>query len=91
MKHLKCLKCGHEFEGFVGDGCPNCHAGVVENFIGKKENETKKFDKLLRRLATLSEIKTRARNFIIDATGNWETGEGNLLLKLINDFDNEAI
>jgi len=51
----------------------------------------KQKQKLLRQLATLLEIKTMARNFVIDAKGNWETGEGNLLLKLINDFDNEVI
>ena len=24
MKNMECLKCGHEFEGWVGDTCPKC-------------------------------------------------------------------
>jgi rubredoxin len=26
MKNMECLKCGHEFEGFIGDNCPKCGA-----------------------------------------------------------------
>lgn len=30
MKNMECLKCGHEFEGFIGDECPKCHASNVD-------------------------------------------------------------
>ena len=36
MKNMECLKCGYEFEGFIGDDCPNCKANK-NNVIDKKE------------------------------------------------------
>ncbi len=26
MKNMECLKCGYEFEGFIGDDCSKCKA-----------------------------------------------------------------
>lgn len=36
MKNMECLKCGYEFEGFIGDDCPNCKTNC-NNVIDKKE------------------------------------------------------
>ena len=35
----------------------------------------------------LEKIKRLAKNFIIDAGGSWETGEGNYCLALIDEYD----
>lgn len=34
--NMECLKCGHEFEGWIGDECPKCHTNNV-NVVDKKE------------------------------------------------------
>jgi len=26
---MECLKCGYEWEGFIGDNCPNCKADNI--------------------------------------------------------------
>ncbi len=56
--------------------------GKIIDFFEDLLNEAKQVEKLL-------QIKRIARNFVIDARGSWETGEGNQLLKIIDDFDKE--
>jgi len=36
MKNMECLKCGKEFEGWIGDSCPKCGASN-KNVVDKKE------------------------------------------------------
>jgi Zn finger protein HypA/HybF involved in hydrogenase expression len=37
MKYnMECLKCGHAFEGFIGDNCPKCRANN-EHVVDRKE------------------------------------------------------
>lgn len=36
-KNMDCLKCGYEFEGFIGDDCPNCRAKAEDVIDREKE------------------------------------------------------
>ena len=36
MKNMECLRCGYEFEGFIGDDCPKCKA-KNKDVVDKKE------------------------------------------------------
>jgi len=36
MKNMECLKCGYEFEGWIGDNCPKCNTSN-KNVVDKKE------------------------------------------------------
>lgn len=36
-KNMECLKCGYEFEGFIGDDCPQC--GTSNKDVIDKQEE----------------------------------------------------
>lgn len=68
MNNMECLKCGYEFEGFIGDECPNCNADN-EQVIDKKEKLEIKREEKIR--AFKEKMKTKCINNVKDGAGNY--------------------